>query len=257
MRVRVFASGSRGNSLAVRSAGGTLLLLDMGLSCRDLRKRAEVCGVDVGEAAAVLFTHDHGDHFCGLPTFHRAYPDIPLLANGDTADAIAAKTGVADGWVVFETAVAFDLADFHITPFSISHDAADPVGYLIENEGRTLFVGTDTGIPTTGVRDALWRSDCAVLESNHDPVLLATSDRPVKQRIAGRSGHLSNVDAAELIRSVNPPHLKTLMLAHLSEQCNSPSLARAAMCAALADCGREDVRVEVLSQGEPGDLFMV
>ena len=258
MRLRVFASGSKGNSLAVRSAGGTLLLVDLGLSLPELRERATACGVDVGTASAVLFTHDHVDHFCGVAAFHRHYPDIPLVANGDTSDAIAVKTGVADGWSVFETAVPFDVADFRVTPFSISHDAADPVGFLIESGGSTLFVGTDTGVPTMGVRDALWRSDCAVLESNHDSVLLQTSNRPVslKQRIAGRSGHLSNEDAAELVRTVNPPRLKTLLLAHLSEQCNSPSLAQAAMRAALKDCGRTDMRLEVLSQDEPSDLFI-
>ena len=258
MRLRVFASGSKGNSLAVRSAGGTLLLVDLGLSLPELRERATACGVDVGTASAVLFTHDHVDHFCGVAAFHRHYPDIPLFANGDTSDAIAVKTGVADGWSVFETAVPFDVADFRVTPFSISHDAADPVGFLIESGGSTLFVGTDTGVPTMGVRDALWRSDCAVLESNHDSVLLQTSNRPVslKQRIAGRSGHLSNEDAAELVRTVNPPRLKTLLLAHLSEQCNSPSLAQAAMRAALKDCGRTDMRLEVLSQDEPSDLFI-
>ena len=259
MRLRVFASGSKGNSLAVRSAGGVLLLVDLGLRYRDLTARAAACGVDVGTAAGVLFTHDHIDHFGGLDVFHRHHPHIPLFANGDTADAIAAKTGVADGWNVFETAEPFDFADFRITPFSISHDAADPVGYLLESGGRTLFIGTDTGVPTIGVRDALWRCDCAVLESNHDPILLATSARPVslKQRISGRSGHLSNEDAAELVRSVNPPHLQTLLLAHLSEECNSVSLARTAMTAALADCGRCDVRLDILSQNDPGDLYEV
>ena len=133
------------------------------------------------------------------------------------------------------------------------------MGFLIENEGHALFVGTDTGVPTTGVHDALSRCDCAVLEANHDPELLETSNRPVslKQRISGRSGHLSNDDAADLVRNANPPHLKTILLAHLSEQCNTSSLARAAMSSALADCGRSDVRIEILSQNEPADLFFV
>lgn len=259
MKLRVLASGSKGNVIAVRSAGGTLLFVDMGLSCLELRRRATACGVDVSSAAGVFFTHDHDDHYSGIATFHKRYPGIPLFANGDTADAIAARTGVADGWNVFETAVAFEFEDFTITPFSISHDAADPVGYLIENEGRVLFIGTDTGVPTTGVRDALWRCDCAILESNYDPVLLETSARPVslKQRIAGRSGHLSNEDAAELVRSVNPPRLKTLLLAHLSEECNTPSLALAAMGRALADCSCCDVCLDVLPQHAPTDAFLI
>lgn len=259
MRLRVLASGSKGNALAVRSAGGTLLLVDLGLSCHEIQSRATYCGFESGDVRAVLFTHDHIDHYSGLATFHRNYPEVPLFANGDTADSIAAKTGVSDGWTIFETSEAFDFEDFRITPFPISHDAADPVGYLIENDGRVLFIGTDTGVPTMGVRDALWRCDCAILESNHDPVLLETSDRPLslKQRIAGRSGHLSNEDAAELVRSVNPPRLKKILLAHLSEQCNTPSLARAAMCAALSECGRTDIQIDILSQHEPSDLFVI
>lgn len=257
MRVRVFASGSKGNSLAVRSAAGTLLVVDLGLSCKQLKARAAACEVDLAEAKGVFFTHDHDDHYSALATFHKRHPAIPLFANVDTSNAIAARTGVRDGWAIFETAMAFDFEDFTITPFSISHDAADPVGYLIENEGRALFVGTDTGVVTWGVRDAFARCNCAILESNHDPILLETSKRPIslKQRIAGRSGHLANEDAAELFRVVNPPQLKNLMLAHLSEECNSPSLARGVMQRALADCGRSDVALTVLSQHEPSALI--
>lgn len=257
MRVRVFASGSKGNSLAVRSASGCLLVVDLGLNYKHITARAAFCGVDIAEAKGVLFTHDHEDHYSALAVFHKRHPDIPLFANVDTANAIAAKTGVHEGWVVFETAMSFDFEDFTITPFSISHDAADPVGYLIENDGRALFIGTDTGVVTCGVRDAFARCDCAVLEANHDPVLLETSNRPVslKQRIAGRSGHLTNEDSAELFRSVNPLRLKNLLLAHLSEECNSPSLARSTMQQALEDCGRSDVVLTILSQHEPSPLI--
>lgn len=259
MRLRVFASGSKGNALAVRSARGQLLLVDLGLSHRELKARAEVCCVDVGKAGGVLFTHDHVDHFTGVAQFHKHYPDVPLFANGGTADAIAAKSGVSDGWAVFETACEFEIGDFRVTPFSISHDAADPVGYLIEDGASALFIGTDTGVVTTGVRDAFGRCDCAVLESNHDPVLLQTSNRSpaLKQRIAGRSGHLANEDAAALFREVNPSRLKALLLAHLSEECNTPSLARAAMKQALADCGRSDVQLAILEQYAPSDLVEI
>ena len=112
---------------------------------------------------------------------------------------------------------------------------------------------------TTGVRDAFGRCDCAVLESNHNPVLLQTSNRSptLKQRIAGRSGHLANEDAAALFREVNPPRLKALLLAHLSEECNTPSLARAAMKQALADCSRSDVRLAILDQYAPSELVEI
>jgi phosphoribosyl 1,2-cyclic phosphodiesterase len=243
--------------IAVRSAGGTLLFVDMGLSCLELRKRATACGVDVSSAAGVFFTHDHDDHYCGIATFHKRYPGIPLFANGDTADAIAARTGVADGWNVFETAVAFEFEDFTITPFSISHDAADPVGYLLEAGGRALFIGTDMGYVTENVRAAFARATCAVLEANHDPILLEQSARPVslKQRIRGRTGHLANEDAAMLLVETNPPGLKALLLGHISQECNSRSLARQAFTDALARIGRSDISLSLLDQDSPCDLF--
>ena len=112
------------------------------------------------------------------------------------------------------------------------------------------------GVPTFGVRDALARATCAVLESNHDPVLLQTSDRPVslKQRIAGRCGHLSNGDAADLVREVQPPRLKTLLLAHLSRQCNAPYLALESMRSAVAELGHP-VTLDVLDQDTPSPLY--
>lgn len=257
MKLRALASGSKGNCIAVRSSGGALLLVDLGLSCRETRRRAEACGFDPGDAAGVLFTHDHSDHYNGLATFRKRFPGVPLFANGDTADAIAAATGVADGWNVFETSSTFPVADFRVTAFSTSHDAADPVGYLLEDARSALFVGTDTGFATLGVRGAFARATAAVLESNHDPVLLEQSNREesLKRRIRGRSGHLANEDAAELVRTTPAPRLNTLLLAHLSEECNSPSLARKAMEDALAEIRRADVALAVLDQHVPSALY--
>ena len=255
MNLRVFGSGSQGNALAIRS-GGTLLLVDCGFSCRELERRMSACGVQADDVTALLFTHDHTDHCKGLATFHKRHPQVPLYANGNTADAISVLTGVDDGWRVFETAEAFPGGDFSVTSFSIPHDAADPVGYLFDDGVSALFVGTDMGAPTFGVRDALARATCAVLESNHDPVLLQTSDRPVslKQRIAGRCGHLSNGDAADLVREVCPQRLKTLLLAHISKQCNAPYLALETMRSAVAELGRP-VALEVLYQDAPSPLY--
>ena len=255
MKLRVFGSGSQGNALAVKS-GETLLLVDCGFHCRELERRMAACGVDPDAAEGLFFTHDHDDHCKGLATFHKRHPQVPLYANGNTADAIAVLTGVDDGWRVFETAETFRVGDMSVTSFSIPHDAADPVGYLFDDGEGALFVGTDMGAPTFGVRDALARATCAVLESNYDPVLLQTSDRPVslKQRIAGRCGHLSNGDAADLVREVRPQRLKTLLLAHISRQCNAPYLALEAMRSAVAELGRP-VSLEVLDQNATSPLY--
>ena len=256
MQLRVFGSGSQGNSLAIRS-GGTLLLLDCGFSCRELEKRMTACGVCPADVTAVLFTHDHDDHCKGIATFHKRHPLVPLYANGNTADAIATLTGVEDGWRIFETGEPFAIGDISVSAFSIPHDAADTVGYLFSDDTSSLFVATDMGVPTLPVKYALAQATCAVLESNHDPTLLACSDRPVslKQRIAGRCGHLSNQDAADLMREVAPPNLKTLLLAHLSRPCNAPHLALESMREALKDIKREDVALAALDQDEPSDLY--
>lgn len=257
MKLRVLGSGSGGNSYAI-SCAGTLLLVDMGFSCLETGKRLGRFGLGFGDVSGVLFTHDHSDHCKGLATFHKKHPSVPLFANGDTADAIAAVTGVGDGWSVFENGCAFDVGDITVTPFPVSHDAADPVGYLLEANGCSLFVGTDLGVVTPGVREVFSRATCAVLESNHDPILLEQSDRPfsLKQRIRGRTGHLSNDDAAELLTATNPRRLKTLLLGHVSSQCNSPSLARRTMSDALRGLGRDDVSLHVLCQCGCDDEFV-
>ncbi|MBR1587714.1 MAG: MBL fold metallo-hydrolase [Kiritimatiellae bacterium] len=258
MRLRVFGSGSQGNALAIRS-GATLLLLDCGFSCRELERRMSACGVRADDVTAVLFTHDHTDHCRGVATFHRRHPRVPLYANGNTADAIATLTGVEDGWRVFETAEPFSIGEIEVTSFSIPHDAADAVGYLFSDKTSSLFVGTDMGVPTLPVKHALAQATCAVLESNHDPTLLACSDRPVslKQRISGRCGHLSNQDAADLVREVAPPRLKTLLLAHLSRPCNAPHLALESMREALKDINRADIALATLDQDEPSEAYEV
>lgn len=256
MRLRVLGSGSKGNSLAVR-AGGTLVLVDLGFHLKDEARRLDECGVCADDVSAVFFTHDHVDHCRGVAAFHRKHPSVPLYANGDTADAIALQAGVDDGWAVFETGVPFEVGDITVTAFSVPHDAADPVGYLLESGGSSLFIGTDMGVVTANVREMFARATCAILESNHDPVLLEQSDRPVslKQRIRGRAGHLSNEDAAGLLLDTNPPHLKRLLLGHLSQQCNSLPLARKAFADALAELGREDISLDILDQDRPSDFF--
>ena len=256
MKLRVFGSGSKGNCLAVRG-GGKLLLVDCGLSCRELTKRMAACGLSPDAIDGVLFTHDHSDHCAGLATFHHKYPSAALYANGETADAIASVTGVEDGWCVFETAEPFTVGGLTVTSFSVPHDAADTVGYLIRDGASALFIGTDMGVMTVPAKEALAQATCAVLESNHDRTLLARSSRPesLKQRIRGRSGHLSNDQAADAVREVNPRALRALLLAHLSGECNADYLAREAMEGALRDLHRTDVALAVLSQTDPSELF--
>lgn len=255
MRLQVIGSGSSGNSVIV-SSGGTTLLVDMGFSCRKIKSAVAEFGVEAQDISGVLITHDHSDHYKGLETFHKKYPEVPLYANGNTADAICVYTKIED-WMIFETAEEFSIGNFNITSFSISHDAADPVGYLIDDGASRLFIGTDLGVVTLPVKVAFSQSDFAILESNHDPELLMQSDRAfsLKQRISGRSGHLSNREAADLFREINPKNLKTLLLAHLSQECNKPHLAMEEMSLALAEHRRDDIFLATLEQDVPSQIF--
>jgi phosphoribosyl 1,2-cyclic phosphodiesterase len=255
MRLQVIGSGSSGNSVIV-SSGGATLLVDMGFSCRKIKSAVAEFGVEAQDISGVLITHDHSDHYKGLETFHKKYPEVPLYANGNTADAICVYTKIED-WMIFETAEEFSIGPFNITSFSISHDAADPVGYLIDDGASRLFIGTDLGVVTLPVKVAFSQSDFAILESNHDPELLMQSDRAfsLKQRISGRSGHLSNREEENLFRETNPKDLKTLLLAHLSQECNKPHLALEEMRLALEEHKRGDVAIFVLEQDTPSQIF--
>lgn len=234
-----------------------MLLIDCGLSYRETKKRMKDVGLAIEAVTGILFTHDHSDHCRGLATFHKNNPQVNLYANGNTADSILTVSGVEDGWNVFETSETFLIGGLSVSTFSVPHDAADPVGYLISDGKSTYFHGTDMGVMTLPAKEALAHATCAVLESNHDPELLARSDRAesLKQRIRGRSGHLSNGQAADVIREVNPSVLRTLLLAHISRECNADYLAIETMQRALKDLGRTDVMLAALSQNVPSDIY--
>ena len=252
MKIASLASGSKGNAYVVEQ-DGQAVLVDCGLSCRELRHRLSAAGLAPEAVSAVLFTHSHDDHIKGLPVFHRNFPQAALFANLMTAESIAALVGVDEGdFCCFENGQAFDVGPFAIAPFAIPHDTSDPVGYLIRTEETTYFHGTDIGTPLDSIGLKLAEADVATLESNHDPVMLRTSGRPPSliQRIAGPRGHLSNDQACDLVQRFASPRLKRLALAHLSRDCNAPHLAEGAMKATLVELHRTDVELKILSQDE-------
>lgn len=252
MRVVSLASGSGGNAYCVE-AQGALLLVDCGLSCRELVKRMTTAALDPERIVAAVFTHDHDDHVKGLPVFHKHFPQAELFANLMTAEAIASDLKMDPmAFFTFENGQEFSVGPFTIRAFPIPHDVPDPVGYVVTAEGMTYFHATDVGTPLDSVGANLALADIATLESNHDPVMLHQCSRPecLKQRIRGPRGHLSNLDAADLVRRFASPKLRRLNLAHLSRECNVPHLAEAAMRTALLEMGRSDIDLHVLSQDE-------
>jgi phosphoribosyl 1,2-cyclic phosphodiesterase len=245
----VLASGSKGNCTYVTD-GESAVLIDIGLPSKTIVARLEEAQIAPASIQAILFTHDHIDHYRGVDVFSKKFP-VRLMANEGTASGIDRAFPKAKlNWEIFETASSFHIGNLYIEAFSVPHDASDPVGFVISDGTVKLGIATDLGQPTPLVINKLSACDAIVLESNHDYEMLMASNRPwpLKTRIAGRSGHLSNEQATELLQQVLSDRLRLLLLAHLSEECNSHHLAQHLMRETLAACRRPDVVIASLQQ---------
>lgn len=244
MEICVLASGSSGNCIYV-AGGGTRLLIDAGLSRKETAIRLAQLGLALDDMAGVLFTHDHADHCVRADVIHRRHA-LPFYANEGTAAGIDLVTKRSDlVWKIFETGSPFAIGSLQVEPFSVPHDAADAVGFVISDGRVRLGIATDLGMATTLIRNRLSDCDALILETNHDVEMLRQSGRPwsLIQRILGRQGHLSNEDAAELLSSLLSPRLRVVFLAHLSAKCNTPALAAHAVREVLQRAQREDIRL--------------
>lgn len=291
MRMTVLASGSRGNSTVV-ATGRTRILVDAGLSCREILKRMYTAGEDPRALDAILITHEHQDHVqgvavlarrLGIPVYftemtHRAwlrwmhprkrmtYADwlrqrqqgaasataadstgrgVALAASADEADSDLCEEAASEerdpaalsSVAYFEAGKRFAVGDIAVEPFTIPHDAADPVGFVFEADGVRIGFATDLGYMPANARQALRRCDVLLLESNHDTEMLRDGPYPwsVKQRVMSRVGHLSNEAAAEFLERNYDGQATYVILAHLSESNNLPALARVSAERALCD----------------------
>lgn len=246
LRLCVLASGSSGNCTYVGTET-TGLLIDAGLSGRETARRLGEIGVPLDSIRAICVTHEHTDHTSGLAVLHGG-GRVALYANSGTVEGLQAR-GAGEGlkWNLFSTGSAFQVGDLTLEPFSVPHDAYDPVGYIIGTADRRVGVVTDMGMVTGLIRERLRRCHAIVVESNHDERLLKECDRPwrLKQRIYGRQGHLSNGHAAALIAEIAGEALAVAYLAHLSKDCNRPELALKAVGDLLAERGIGHVSVRV------------
>jgi phosphoribosyl 1,2-cyclic phosphodiesterase len=242
--VTVLASGSNGNCAMVCSSG-TRLLVDAGLSCRELIRRMTLCGENPRAIDAILITHEHGDHISGLYVLARKLK-IPVYMTGATHDAYrrwardsAGNRVVLERLEVFCSGRAFQVGDITVMPFTIPHDAVDPVGFTFRSEGIKVGVCTDLGYMPASVRDHLRGCQVLMIESNHDLELLRGGPYPwsVKQRVMSRVGHLSNDALADFLTSDYDGGAEFLILAHLSEKNNHPEIARMSAERALGGQG--------------------
>src|SRR5438477_4281024 len=256
----MLGSGSAGNSALVATEH-CRILIDGGLSARQLVLRLAQCGVTASQLDGILLTHEHGDHVCGLEVLCRKL-EVPIYCNALTAEAIRCD-GLFEqhrNWRIFPTGAEFSICDVTVQTFPVPHDAVDPLGFAFHAGCGGLGFITDLGYATKLVIERLRHVQTLVIETNHDEKLLQNdTHRPwsVKQRIQSRHGHLSNTAAAGVIEELLPGKIERVVLGHLSRDCNTPALALGAVRASLERCGRRDVEAYCATQFEISPRFRV
>ena len=251
LAVCMLASGSKGNATYI-SDGDTSILIDAGLSGVELQRRLVSRDLDPEHLDAIIVTHEHSDHIQGVGVLSRRYK-LPVYINQKTQMA-SPRLGNLYETRPFECGRTFHISNLTIHPFSISHDAEDPVGFTVSQNGTTIAIATDLGIATSMVKEHLKRCALLVLEANHDPQMLETGPYPwpLKQRIKGRTGHLSNTSSKILLEELQHGNLKQVILAHLSEINNTPQLAFDEVAKALTRCS---AKLSVADQHTSGPII--
>lgn len=232
----------------------TRLLVDAGLSAREIERRLAAAGESLDRLDAILVTHEHTDHVSGLPVLARR-ARCPVFLSERTAPAIA-WSSEPPPLELFPAGARWRIGDIEVASFSLPHDAADPVGYCFQAEGRKIAIVTDLGYIPDSIRFQIRGADLLVLESNHDLEMLKVGPYPwsVKQRVMSRQGHLSNDAVAQFIRRHLEPCTQTLVLGHLSENNNHPDLVRLVAGQALRSRGLS-TRLVVVEQRCQTEVF--
>ena len=251
----MLSSGSGGNATYI-SSGKSALLIDSGLSCRELSRRLAQIGADPGSIDAIAITHEHVDHVAGVLPLSSRY-EIPVHASTGTVRESPLRSHL-DRINKLKANAPFTAGRLEVVPFPVPHDAAEPIGFTVSDGGFKVGVATDLGSQTLEVLASLAESDVVILESNHDVEMLTYGPYPwfVKQRIASPLGHLSNEDAADLIRAIRHAGLRHLVLVHLSETNNDPAITLESARKAL---GRKGAGVEISLgwQHRVGDMIVL
>ena len=251
-RACTLSSGSNANCTYVE-AGDARLLIDAGLSGKAVAERmAEVGACEPGELDAILVTHEHSDHISGVGVMGRRY-GIPVFANKGTERSLGRHIGPRVDLRRFATGQEFQVGGAQVMPFPISHDAAEPVGFIVRHGGRTLVQATDMGVLHPMTRRRFRDADIMVFESNHDLDMLADGPYPehLKKRIRSKYGHLSNDTSADHLGHIIGPRTRAVLLAHLSENNNTPDVALETVRSHLESTGRNGAHVEVAPRYRP------
>ncbi|HKJ66833.1 MAG TPA: MBL fold metallo-hydrolase [bacterium] len=264
MRIQILGSGSRGNACIIRTTE-SLFLLDNGFSGKELVRRLDAVQMDPRDIQGILVSHDHADHIRGVGVFARRY-HTPVFLNRLTFESTR-RTFANTAVEFFPTGQTVTIRDLQVETFSLPHDAGDPVGFTFSqvspdnhSPGKKAGFITDLGQVTPLIRQKLRDIQALIIESNHDEEMLMRGPYPwsLKQRLRGRTGHLSNFAAAGLISDVvRQTGITEVTLAHLSEQNNDPALAAETVLEQVEqNCGTT-IDVRIASQKEPIDELML
>lgn len=255
------ASGSSGNCTLVEG-GGTAILIDAGISMRRIKLGLGKCGIPPENLSGILVTHCHSDHVAGLGMMSK-YFAVPIFAPYITAGVIAAQSPECAPYITpFEPGADIHIGALKISSFRTMHDAYDSVGYVVSDGDKTMALATDLGCVTYEVEARICGVNAAVIEANHDVDMLKNGPYPyaLKRRILEDNGHLSNFACAALAVRLFESGTKRLVLAHLSSENNTPSLAFKTVCAALAERGcavGDKIAVSVAPRSEASEFFEI
>lgn len=249
--ITALGSGSSGNAFVLHSKYANYLI-DAGFSRKELCKRMDMCGIAPESIRGIIISHEHSDHVKGCRVFADEF-DIPAYVACGIADYLDKKNQLPRKVVEFIAGSTFELPGVQVKTFQVSHDALEPVGFnFLLNENR-IAVATDLGCMEKSIVNELYNADILVLEANYDLKMLLESDRKnsLKHRIMGRSGHLDNRTTAESLEELLGPRTRSLLLAHISSECNDRDLLEKLMKEQLNKLDRNDIQMRLLQQDDP------
>lgn len=253
------ASGSSGNCQYIETEQSRVLL-DAGLSGKKIQSLLSEIEVEPADLDGILVTHEHQDHIKGVGILSRRF-NLPIYANQQTWIGMEDSIGnIADENIrIIESEAAFEIKDLGVTPFKISHDAREPLGYSFYSKSKKLSILTDTGEVDDNIRQNLMASDLLMIESNHDPQMLKIGSYPqfLKRRVLGKLGHLSNEDAGNLIKDLNLRADAKIILGHLSRENNFPELAYETVKNILLEAGMESLKPELTYRDRPTRIYQL
>jgi len=254
LAICVLASGSRGNSTYI-SDGSISILIDAGLSGKENERRMTSRGLAPESLNAIIISHEHRDHILGAGVLSRRY-SLPVYISRGTKEALPAHVGKIREYIYFKCGHSFSIGSLKINPFSTSHDAEDPSGFIIEKDKSKIGIATDLGIATETVKKNLRGCSLIIIESNHDVDMLENGPYPwiLKKRIKSSTGHLSNNESRELLKKIINKKLEQVILAHLSEGNNSPEKALAGAGEAISG---QEIKLSVASQYKAGEIIYI